>query len=184
MDRSNPCGAFSSLLCLCVGLVAGCSSPDSPDRGSSAVNRRDASSDGSREAGSGGSGGAAQDASENEAGLECLERASDACARMPSICHWDVTTFCGRERRPSGMLVCDEYRVVVYRDPDITSRDYYDGTTGDLVAMIAHYHVGDTVRCNVGPPHFIQPGRCTNGTNFYCSDAGADAGGGIEAGRD
>jgi hypothetical protein len=182
MDISNLRATISvGVLCVSLGLVAGCSSPAPPDQGASAINQRDASGDGSREAGSGGSGGTTHDASEHEAGLACLESAADACARIPSVCHWDVATFCASYPRPTAMTICDEYRSVLYRDVDITGTDFYDGATGDLVAMIAHYYiVGEGVRCNAGPPNYFLPGKCTNGRNFYCPDAG----GSVEAGKD
>jgi hypothetical protein len=192
MDSSNLRATISArLLPFCLSLFAGCSSPAPPDQGASAINQRDASGDGSRGIGSGGSGGTTHDASTHDGGLDasthdgglqCLENVAEACARMPTLrCHWDVATFCASIPRPTSMTICDEYRGVLYRDADITGTDFYDAMTGDLVAMIAHYYiVGEGVRCNAGPPNYFLPGKCTNGRNFYCPDAG----GSVEAGKD
>ena len=130
------------------------------------------------------------DAPASEGGLPCLQSVADSCAQEPGIsCHWptDVTAFCTRPRpfpRPTSMTICDEYRAVLYRYVDISGSDYYDPKTGNLIARVAHYYVGNRVRCNVGPPHFVVPNKCTNGRNYDCSDGGTDAGGGADARMD
>lgn len=101
----------------------------------------------------------------------------DAWCAMPTGCIGDwasaVHTVPDQGCWGWSVKVCGGYDVLSWQGTDGLADEYYDGTSGQLVAIV----YGGTTRCLEGPPAFMPPLNCSPSTPLcdLLREAGADS---------
>ncbi len=123
-------------------------------------------------------------------GLTCSSSVDDRCEHVACFRTRAAAVDAASSPAPSycpavSIAACGAYDVLAWNNVDTSEWDYYDATTGDLVAVVTQGPFGDA-SCVAGPADFVQP-TCASPTVFPCAsaDAGTEAPlDGMDAGGD
>ncbi len=112
-------------------------------------------------------------------GPTCSSSVDDWCAQVRCLRTRAAAVDAASSPAPSycpavSIAACGVYDVVAWMFVDTSEWDYYEATTGDLVAVVTQGNNGDLL-C-AGPADFVQP-TCASATVFPCAsaDAGTEA---------
>jgi hypothetical protein len=89
----------------------------------------------------------------------------------------DGSQYCCRSCGVEKIEVCGGYNVLLQSGADSVGRDYYDATTGKLVAVVGYNANLGTYQCVGGPPNFGPP-SCSSSMSLcdLVTDGGAAGG--------